>query len=65
MDKHKSEKRRYAKQLLTHYFIHAKVNSSQDWNHDCISEIESIVDLIIDAAIVETIKELRDKEQIK
>ena len=57
MDKYKSDKRESAKHLLLHYF---KTVSIEPLDYDCQSEIEYIVDLIIDAAVVETIKELRD-----
>ncbi len=51
MDEYKSEKRRYAKQLLTHYFRVSMEDHKLDF--DMHTEIESIVDLIIDAAIEE------------
>jgi hypothetical protein len=60
MDKYKSEKRKYAKRLLLHYFTIAI--GAEDMDLEMQSEIEDIVDLIIDSAIVETIKELRNEE---
>ena len=46
-------KRAYAKQLLIHYFRLAYAESGLDLDYEMIAEIESIVDLIIDAAIEE------------
>ena len=53
-------KREQAKQLLTHYFRIAFAESGADLPWDCISELESIVDLIIDAAKEEIEKELQN-----
>jgi hypothetical protein len=50
-EEYKSEKRKYAKQLLTHYFISSM--DDKTIHFDVQAEIESIVDLIIDAAIEE------------
>ena len=47
-------KRTYAKQLLTHYFRLAFAESGADLEYDCISEMDGIVDNIIDAAVEES-----------
>ena len=44
------DKRAYAKRLLLHYFSLAFAESGLDMEFDMQTEIESIVDLIIDAA---------------
>ena len=51
MDEYKSRNRKYAKRLLLHYFTIAI--GASDMDYDMQSEVESIVDLIIDAAIEE------------
>ena len=49
----KMDKRQEAKQLLTHYFTFVQAGSKVNWDYDNQSEIESIVDLIVDAAVDE------------
>jgi len=54
------DKRELAKRLLSHYFSVAYAESGADLPWDSLSEIESIVDLIIDAAKEEIIKEIKE-----
>ena len=55
------DKRKHAKRLLIHYFIMARTGAYH-WDFDNISEIESIIGLIIDAAKDEIRQEIRSNE---
>jgi hypothetical protein len=56
----KSNKANRAKSLLTHYF---RMASQGEWRFDSdnVSEIEEIVDLIVDAAVEEIKAEIREQ----
>lgn len=57
-----SEARTQAKKLVNHYFILALEKSSCKVTSDMRAEINDIVDLIIDAAVKETIAEIRNSQ---
>lgn len=47
------DNRETAKKLLVHYFRQVYKKVGLEWDHDCTSEVEGIVDTIVDAAVDE------------
>lgn len=54
------DNRAFAKRLMVHYFKTVWPGSVFTWNEDNQAELRVMVDAIIDAAVEETLKEVRD-----